>query len=280
MRFLHLLIIFDLLMSILLIKVIRLWPDGKLHYIQCNVGQGDAILITRGFTQVLIDSGKDNQVLNCLDKYIPFWDRDITVMVGTHSDTDHIGGFKAVIDKYQSQIFINNDAGGDNNWQKISQQLKAKNIPIKSVYNLDKLKVNGLDLDFLWPKSRTLLVSKTNADNQSSIVLQLHYQDFQALLTADVPQLIEEELLSLYGQNLKSTVLKVGHHGSKESTSADFLTEVKPKIATIGVGKNSYGHPSSQVLEILKQNHIPVYRSDQNGDIVITSDGKQTLITN
>ncbi|MGI5828338.1 MAG: ComEC/Rec2 family competence protein [Patescibacteria group bacterium] len=283
----------SLLTTVLALKFVLTWPDKNFRYIQCDVGQGDAILLTKGFAQILVDSGSSDQVITCLEEYIPFWDRHIDVLVATHSDKDHIGGFDEVLERYEVERFVWNEVQATTDeWLKLVSLLREHGILMVSARKISKIEVANMQIYILWPQRdniKELLYqdkrvfevdyhSSNGSDNkntnENSIVSQLRYGEFTALLTGDITVEIENQLLAQQ-QNLKSLVLKVAHHGSKHSTSEEFLTEVEPLLATIGVGKNNYGHPASKVLEILDKHNVQILRTDTHGHIVIVSNGNE-----
>lgn len=128
----------------------------------------------------------------------------------------------------------------------------------------------NLYLDILWPIERQIT---TNALNNNAIVCNLHYRNFSMLFTGDIEEIAEKEILELYCQNknlLKSNILKVGHHGSKTSSTSEFLNVVNPQIAVIGVGKNNkFGHPNEEILQRLSDLNCNIFRTDFNGEISI-----------
>lgn len=251
-------------------------PDNQLHLVFCDVGQGDAILIYQGSTQVLIDGGPDQSVLSCLSHHLPFWDREIEMVVATHSDADHITGLVDVIERYEVNQFVISSLGKDS---AVFEEFKKTVLEEKSnVYFPkagDKIKINSFELAVLWPQSQENFLGATTIEkdidiNQTSIVLQLSYGNFDVLLPSDISVKIESQL------DLKDVeILKVAHHGSKYSTSEEFLEEIQPELTIISVGRNSFGHPTKEVIERLSNQNIKTLRTDQNGEIEIVSDGKK-----
>lgn len=137
----------------------------------------------------------------------------------------------------------------------------------------------SLYLNVLWPDSKNIIGE--NGINNNSLVFKMEYNKFSILFTGDIEKVAEEAILQKYkGTNvLKSTILKVAHHGSKSSSIAEFLEKVKPKIALIGVGeKNTFGHPNAGVLERLKENNSKIYRTDLDGEITIITNGNTITI--
>lgn len=137
----------------------------------------------------------------------------------------------------------------------------------------------NLFFNILWPCSQNVV--NKNILNNNSMVCKLVYNKFSMLFTGDIEEEAENEILSKYNANkLKSTILKVAHHGSKTSSMQNFLNAVKPQYAVIGVGKNNkFGHPADITINNLKQNNISIYRTDQKGEITIKTDGKNVNIT-
>lgn len=255
---------------VLIIGVIFSLPDKQLHLIFCDVGQGDAILISYSQTQILIDGGPNNQVSNCLSKYMPFWDRQIEMIILTHQDGDHLNGLIDVLERYSVNYFVSNGLSPSDSiaFNELETIRKKKKVQLVSVKTRDRMKIGPLYFLFLWPEKNYL-----NPDNlnESSVVFRLSYGNFTALLTGDISERIEN-LLDLPAG--RTEVLKVAHHGSRFSTSEGFLSKIKPKLAIISVGKNNFGHPAQSVLERLKKIGTKVLRTDQQGDIEIVSNGQ------
>ncbi len=227
----------------------RQWPDDKMHLVFCDVGQGDAILVVKGSTQMLIDTGPANgQVLGCLSRHIPFWDKEIDIVVITHDQSDHVGSLSEIKKHYAlSNVYDAN--------------LMAKNA----------LRYSNLYLDVLWPETKI----ENGQANSESVVSELHYGAFSALFTADIDASVELALLA-GGVLDKVNVLKVAHHGSKFSSGENFLEYVKPDEAVVSVGKNnSYGHPAADVLSRFVTLKSRVWRTDKNGEVEFITDGKK-----
>jgi competence protein ComEC len=252
----------------------RSFPDNKLHLVFCNVGQGDAILLYYHSTQVLIDGGPNQQVLECLSKHVPFWDRRLEAVVLTHAESDHLTGLIDVIHRYQVQQFILNDLNNNTAiYQEFSQAVKAEKTKVYSPQKGDQIKFGKITLNVLWPSTKMVLgVSSTNL-NEEAIVLSLNYGHFDALLTGDTEIKTEESLHPNFADKALE-VLKVAHHGSKTSTGEEFLKRIKPALAVISVGKNNrYGHPTDEVLERLTEVGAKILRTDLAGEIEVVSDG-------
>ncbi|TSC96206.1 MAG: competence protein ComEC [Parcubacteria group bacterium Athens1014_10] len=252
--------------------------DKNLKVIFLNVGQGDAILIkTPDKKHILIDGGPDNKVIYGLGKNIPFYRQKIDLMILTHSDLDHLTGLIEVLKRYQVKSILYNGLEDDSpefqEWLKI---IKEKNIPLQITQAGDEMK-SGEDLIL-----KTIYPFETPAENpennnNTSVVNKLIYKNISFLFTGDLESEAEEKLLS-QNIDLKSDILKVGHHGAKKSTGKNFLRKVKPEYAVISVGKNNFGHPSLRVLKNLQEAGAAILRTDSQGEIKISTDGEKIEI--
>ena len=248
-------------------------PDDRLHLVFCNVGQGDAVLVHQGSTQILIDGGPDQSVLDCLSGHMPFWDREIEMVVATHPEADHITGLIDVIERYNVEHFVLNSNGKDSAvFQEFRRVVENEGGEVYFPQGGDEIKLAPLKLAVLWPQSQEKVLGTTTIEgevNDTSLVLQLSYGEFDALFTGDISTKVED-LLKLND----TEVLKVAHHGSKYSTSEEFLKQTTPELAVISVGKNRFGHPTEEVLSLLNNQSIRILRTDQQGEVEVVSDGE------
>ncbi len=230
--------------------------DDRLHIIACDVGQGDAILIQKNTTQILIDGGPNKSVLTCLGKYMPFYDRQIELVILTHPQADHYGGLLDVFKTYNVAKFAEYNRNSSSPDYRVLQN--AGVLPI----NLTKGTKMRLGLIYL----DIVVESK-----EQGIVTLLRYLDHKALFMADVENKVSDEL-SENSEIQNTEYIKLNHHGSKNGITQKLLDAVKPKTAIISVGKNSYGHPSEEVIRILSDMNIKIKRTDQLGDIDVVVD--------
>jgi len=277
----------------LVLFVSFLWslPDGKLHLVFCNVGQGDAAYVRfADGKDMLIDGGPNDSVLGCLGKHMPFWDRNIDIVVLSHPQKDHMQGLIEVLRRYKVDYFVHskvvNDTDGFREMEKI---LVEKKVIVKDVVQADEIDVGNAKITTVWPtqgqlalaqgQESVLGVSTTTNLNDFSVVLLLSYGEFDALFPGDADNHVNPSLMHapLGGDPIE--VLKVPHHGSKTGMTADYLTWVNPKLAVISVGKNSYGHPSPEIVGLLNNKNITIKRTDKAGDIEVVSDGKTWHVT-
>lgn len=262
-----------ILILILVLAAIFQLPDNQLHLVFCDVGQGDAILISQGSNQILIDGGPGQSVLGCLSNHLPFWDREIEVVVATHPEADHITGLIDVIERYNVKQFVVNSLGKESAvFAEFRTAVLNEGSDIYFPKEGDRIKINSLELLVFWPQSQEKVLGATTVVqgvNEASIVLKLSFGSFDALLTGDISTKVESQL------DLEDVeVLKVAHHGSKYSTSKEFLEQTQPELAVISVGKNPFGHPTSEVIERIGELGIKLLRTDEEGEIEVVSDGR------
>ena len=238
----------------------------KVHFL--DVGQGDSIFIELPTNEtILIDAS----IKDASDKIIKYLKEEnvskIDYVFATHPHSDHIGGMSAVIKAIDiGQIYMPKAVTTTKTYENLLLTIKDKNLKIKTA----KAGNTIIDTDDL-----KLVVLAPNQDsyeslNNYSIVLKLTYKEKSFLFTGDAETLSEKEITG----DVEADVLKVGHHGSRTSTSQAFLNKVNPSYAVISVGlNNDYKHPHQEVLDRLEKKNIKIYRTDQNGDIIFTTDG-------
>lgn len=229
-----------------------------------NVGQGDSELaVLPGGVQVLIDGGKGNWAVQELTSILPFFDRYLDLVVLSHPEIDHFLGLIDVLKNYQVGTFISNGRQGTaDSWPVLVEVLKNGKIPSVYLAAGDKICYRENCFAILSPTKDFLNSKETN---DSGLVMKLSGADSQTLFTGDTGEKVEDFLVKNY--DLKVDILKVSHHGSKFSTSQEFLAASRPQLAFIEVGKNSYGHPTKEVLNRLAAAGVAIYRTDTDGTI-------------
>lgn len=250
--------------------------DLKIYFI--DVGQGDScLIITPNNKKILIDGGEgDTDVLlsYLLDRRI----KAIDYIMISHFDSDHCNGLIEVIQKLKiKNILISNQAYFCDEYKNIAKIINSKKIKVTFVKQGDKLNIDkNIKLDIFYPPEKL----EYEDLNNNSIVAKLSYNKFTILFTGDIEK-SEENILNKYNQkDLESTIIKIAHHGSKTSSSKEFIKAVKPKIALIGVGKNNkFGHPNVEVLERLRNVKCKIYRTDEMGEIEIKVNGEGKIWT-
>jgi len=255
--------------------------DNAVYFL--NVGQGDSQLLTikgedkKSEIKILIDGGRDRRVLTALDDTSVFKNENyLDIVLITHEDFDHIGGIASVLENYDVGLFVWNGREGESAaFQELKKVLSAKKIPTIVLLEGDKIRYGDAVLKIISP-DKNLLASKES--NDASIVLMEEVADTKTLLTGDATFLTEKVLLEK-GYDLKADILKVGHHGSKYSSSDNFVAAIRPVISGIGVGKNNYGHPTERVLDVLNLAGSRMYRTDLDGTVKIILDKEFTGTT-
>lgn len=239
-----------------------------------NIGQGDAIFMQApNGNQVLVDAGPSKTVLRELGKVMPFYDRTIDVMIVTNPDTDHMAGFIDVLQRYEvSYALESGTISNTSTYKELSNKMNdedlTKLLARRGMVILIDAK-RSIYLQVLFPDRDVSGINR----NDGSIMMKLVYGKTSFMFTGDAPVKMERYLISLE-DDLKSTILKVGHHGSKTSTSIEFARAVSPELAVISAGKNNrYGHPHKEVISVLENQKIPYLITGEHGRVVTTSDG-------
>lgn len=256
-------------------SVLRVDRHGELTVVFLNVGQGDAIYIEApNGNQVLIDGGPSSgAVLRALGKVMPFWDRSLDLVIATHADQDHIGGLPAVMNRMHIGAVVTTDNTSDTGvYEVFKNVIQEKDTPHISARAGERIVLDdGVALEILFPSTST----KDWETNTSSIVSRLSYGDKSFIFTGDSPQSVEQYLVKENRIKLHSSVVKLGHHGSRTSSSRVFLSAVDPDYAVISAGKdNKYGHPHKEVVDLLKELNILTINTSNDGSIVFKTDGE------
>jgi len=243
-------------------------PNLKIHYV--DVGQGDCTILEQNGHYMIIDAGTNA----CEDDLLAYIDSlNITkfdYVVATHGHEDHIGSMDAVIKNYDvGKILFPKHTTTTYTYRNFVKAVANKKI---------KLYAPKVGEEFVFEDSKFVVLAPNSSEyeelNNYSIVIKLMYKETNFLFTADAEKLSEQEMLE-NDLDLSADVLRVAHHGSSSSTTQEFLEAVNPKCAVISVGKdNDYGHPTINVINRLKDRNIPVYRTDENGTVVLTSNGR------
>lgn len=278
----------------LVMLVIGQWPSEEFRMVVCDVGQGDGIVLLKGRIQVVVDGGPSGErILACLEEQVPFWDREIELIVLTNTDYDHLNGLSAVVERYRVRQFVTSDGVHESAaLTRFGEILRARGVTVTAVEQGDQLRILGqrvLELKVLWPpevkeeyvavitnqmaeaeREQILGASAKRGDlNERSVVLEILEDEKRFLLMGDAGIQAEAELIKS-GLLHDVDYLKVGHHGSKYASSQEFLELIRPEVAVISVGeKNRYGHPTKETLSRLQQAGARVRRSDLEGVITV-----------
>ncbi|OIO65566.1 hypothetical protein AUJ30_00825 [Candidatus Wolfebacteria bacterium CG1_02_39_135] len=239
-------------------------PNKNTELYFLDVGQGDSeLVILPNGPKVLIDGGPNNKVINELASVLRPTDRYIDLILLSHPQTDHFTGLIDVLKRYQVGVFIFNGRSGTvDSWSKLIKVIKENKIPAVVLAAGDKIHYLNSQFNFLLPDKN--FIESTDL-NETTLVSLLQSQNSKILFTGDIDAKIEDYLIRKY--DLDIDVLKVSHHGSKFSSGEKFLSNISPKIAVIEVGKNSYGHPTKEVLKNLASVGAQIFRTDKDGTI-------------
>lgn len=300
-------------LTLLLLIVITTWlavleyKPNNLKIIACDVGQGDATLLVYGKTDILFDGGPDKKVLTCLSKHIPFWDKEIEIVVLTHPQADHYKGLIDIYSSYKVSNFMTTGLNsGNQDYQVLRNEVGGGGSKVIGVAAGSTIRFGLIRLDIVNPSkefiaensspilsfgedenmfsnrssSKVLSAFTSRIDtNAFSLVSIVSYKNFKGMITGDIDQKTSDLIADrLGGSTVTRTVnyIKIPHHGSKNGITAKLLEEIHPWYATISVGKNnSYGHPSPEIIKMLDGLNISYKRTDEVGDIVLETDGEK-----
>jgi competence protein ComEC len=269
------------LTAVLLFSTAAVTPDNRLHVNFMDVGQGDAVLISQGSQQILIDGGPSGEaVCSQLSRHMPFWDRTIDLLILTHPHADHLSGLLEVLQRYRvKQVLyadIDYDSPQASQWKTLISQ---KPIKVSIAQAGQQITFGKASLQILNPPVPLFTGTDSDIDN-NGIVTRLTIGKVSFLFMADARQETETQLVS---QRLlpTSNVLKIGHHGSTTSSSAQLLSAVNPNTVVISVGKdNDFGHPNADVVARLNAivGSRNLFRTDLQGTIEFSTDGESLWV--
>lgn len=285
----------EVILSIIFISIISVLGLGKINEIKpdyqenvilegnadnflkiyfFDVGQADSILITHNNENILIDAGTNEMGTTVVKKLQDLGITKLNYIIGTHPHEDHIGGLDDVIQNFEIEhIYMPKVQTNTKTFEEVLDAVIDKGMKIETPNVGDGFAIGEVNCEIM--QCGTGTKEEQENLNLSSIVLRATYKEQSYLFMGDSEK--ENEQARKWE---KTNVLKVGHHGSSTSTSEEFLKQVSPQIAIISVGKdNNYGHPSDEIIKRLEQEGISIYRTDEKGTIVITSDGKQNQIS-
>lgn len=252
--------------------------NGPLTVAFLDVGQGDAILIQGPQGQrVLVDGGPSGEAIAAaLGRHLPFHDRRIDLIALTHPQSDHLAGLLTVIDRYKVGGVLAGPAAGDSALQDVwSEALEEAGVPLVSAERGQRIDLRGgATLSVLGPPAE--MTAGIDSTNEASLVLRLVLGEVVFLLTGDIGDEGETALIRT-GADLRAHVLKVAHHGSRNSTSEAFLRRVDPRIGVISAGRdNQFGHPAPELLRRLRGSIV--LRTDESGDVTVSTDGQRIWV--
>lgn len=244
----------------------------SVHYIDVGQGASQLLIGPTGKT-ILIDAGKNNMEETVVGYLENLNITKIDILIGTHPDSDHTGGLDKVIDNFDiDKIYMPKVQSNTQTFESVLLSIQNKGLKVTTAKaGLTLAWEPGIDIEMIAP------VSTYNDANEMSAVIHLTYGQTSFLFTGDAETNSESDMLSSEA-NLKADVLLVGHHGSNTSTGQVFLERVNPTYGVIQSGENSYGHPAQEVLQRLNDYGVSIYRNDEQGNIVFTSNGKDITV--
>lgn len=239
----------------------------KVHFI--DVGQADCILLQQGNENMLIDAGNNDDEQTIKNYLQSIGVNEFKYVIGTHPHEDHIGSMDYIMNSFKvGKIYFPKASATTKTFENLVNSVKNKGMQFS-------VPTPGETFNLGQAKCTILAPNNSNYEdlNNYSIVVKVEFGNNSFLFTGDAEDISEKEMMAK-GYNLKADVLKVGHHGSNSSTTREFLNAVNPKYAVISVGKgNDYGHPATDTIQKLHAKGINIYRTDESGTIVATSDG-------
>ena len=269
-----------LVFSLLILLITSLSSTFKptTQVVFCDVGQGDGIYIrTEDGIDVLIDAGTGSQILQCLGKYMPFYDREIELTFISHPQKDHFGGYLYVIGRYKINTLVTIPVENQtSSYKQLAKKISHNNISLEYLFSDDKIDVGKFShITFFWPTHEIIeRKSRVKNLNDFSQVFLFSQGDVDILFTGDASPDVLHELIK--GEDLSSAhieILKIPHHGSKNGLTNEFLQVIQPQLSVISVGSNNqYGHPSKEVIRILEQAGSPFVSTAMEGDIILSID--------
>lgn len=268
----HWLAIGLLIFNIAVFYYLNVRLDNLVHIYFLDVGQGDSIMIKTADNQyILIDGGPNSNVVRLVDSILPVWNRKLDLVVLTHPHADHVAGLIEITKRYEIKEFVFNGLPyTTETYNALLDSIEARGIDINVVGEDDKYEFGESTLDIIHPFNSGFDVNAN--PNDTSIVGIFDYLDFELLLTGDIGVNIENQLIQ-NGLICDVDVLKVGHQGSKTSTSQNLLNIARPEVSVISVGRNNYGHPHDDVINRIKNFGSNIFRTDIDGTIEIITDG-------
>lgn len=260
--------------------VIRENHKGILTFAVLNIGQGDALWIESPTgVQVLVDGGPNNTLMREVPYIMPWYDRHIDMIVVTNPDKDHYEGFISLMKKYSVDTVLEpGTTNKSDTYATLEKEISDKKIKKVTAQRGQVIDLGGgAYLQVLFPDRDISGLPS----NDGSLVMKLVYGETSVMLQGDSTAKIEDYLLTLGTTTLKSTILKAGHHGSRTSSTEEYVRVVDPEWTVISSGiNNDYGHPHIETVETMEKLKISTYDTCNNGRLVFESDGKSFILKN
>ncbi|WP_414839960.1 ComEC/Rec2 family competence protein [Carnobacterium sp. TMP28] len=244
-----------------------------------DVGQGSSTLLqSEDGTTILIDSGryedKDKKILTYLDRYVGTGGK-IDLLIFTHNDSDHIGFGDLILQYYDVQeIWMNGYDSTSKVYERVLDAVEHSQARYVEPRSGETHQIGPFELNVLNPT-----VELRNNPNDDSIVTKISFADFSGLFSGDASTRVEKDIIEDKSNDLTADLLLMGHHGSKTSTSEEWIKAVQPKISVYSAGKNNrYDHPGKETIDRLKKRSIPIYGTSENGTVTVKVNNDGTFI--
>ncbi len=261
--------------AVLLWLAVLTWPAKELHVYFFDVGQGDSIFLrTPGNYKILVDGGPDQTVLEKLSSVLPYYDRQIDLVILTHPHADHVNGVVELLGNYQVGKVVYNPVPYDSSeYRRFRNKVRELNISTEMLTRGKGIDLaDGVRIKCFWPLEQETLGEYEDV-NRASVVLRVEYGKFAVLLTGDAEF---GEIYQLESEDWSPVqVLKVPHQGSRGAVTEAVLSKLRPDLAIISVGDNKFGHPSDWEIEKLESAGAKVLRTDRHGTVEVVSDGER-----
>ena len=232
-----------------------------------DVGQGDSSLVRAYGADILIDVGPDKSVMRGLERLLPRTDKYIDLIIISHPHLDHYGGLEHILSAYDVGAIVWNGADSVERLNALLEKAKTLGIPVIRLFAGSAIRSTGFDMQIVYPVRQA--EEKLLAENDGSLVILTETSGLTGLFTGDIGTKPEALISAIPFPEID--FLKISHHGSNTSSSYEFLTATNPRIATLSVGqRNRYGLPNREVLNRFSALGIPVFRTDEKGNIVLT----------
>lgn len=277
-------LISSLLLSLFILAFLSVnsYNNSTTTVVFCDVGQGDATYIRiKNRLDVLIDAGSNKKILECLGKYMPFYDRSIELAIISHSENDHFGGFLYILDRYDvKKLWMGELYGSAKSVKELLDKIESKEIIPDFPKAGETATFSDVLFDFYWPSDGFITVNTvgkkishryfrqtTGNLNDFSLIFSVSLNNVKILFTGDASPYILNRLLRQ--TKIKSDIVKIPHHGSKNGLTLEFLKLADPTYGVISAGKNnSYGHPNKIIIDMLTTQNIIIKRTDLEGDVI------------
>lgn len=269
--FSYIIIFFGIVLTLLVIAD-REFRNASAEVVFLDIGQGDAILIQQGTTQILIDGGPDAGVVEKLGNHMPFWDRKIELVIMSHAHADHYAGLIDVVDRFEVAKFMWSGAEEhEDDFDVFMEMLATEHCEVLLAAANEDIVFGAVTLDVLFPFTARQFIDQPEENlNNTSIVIRVVGPNISVMLTGDAEKEVETELISRNAY-LPSDILKAGHHGSKTSSLEEFVRVVAPRRAVFCAGEdNKFNHPAELIVERYHSMGIETLTLFETGDIMIS----------